>query len=176
MVFAMGRRPHNRDMQPQTPYWTAAILAATLVLYAQDKPDVPYPQDFRSWRHVKSIVIGPDHKSFTNRGGIHHYYANDKAVEGYGTGKFPNGSVIVDEGVFTKEAEGDFKGVTLEGDRRALDVMVKNDALYKETGGWGFEHFDRDNRTAVLQVAGRAACYACHSKAKDDHVFSVIRK
>src|SRR5262245_57186038 len=31
---------------------------------------VPYPQDFRSWQHVKSIVIEPEHPSFARRGGI----------------------------------------------------------------------------------------------------------
>jgi hypothetical protein len=46
----------------------AASLAVALVLRAQDTPGVPYPHDFRSWTHVKSIVVGPEHKSFANRG------------------------------------------------------------------------------------------------------------
>lgn len=153
-----------------------AVLAIAIVR-AEDRPDVPFPSGFRSWQVVKSILIGPEHKSFPKRGGFHHYYANDKAVEGYRTGKFPDGSVIVDEAVFTKEGEGPAKGILLEGDRRALDVMVKNDQLYKETGGWGFEHFDRDNQTGLLPASVRADCYACHGKQKDrDSVFSSIRK
>jgi hypothetical protein len=152
------------------------IVTTAVVTFAEDKPDIPYPENFRSWQHVKTIVIGPEHKSFPARGGIHHYYANEKAKEGYRTGKFPNGSVIVDEAVFTKDGEGEAKGILLEGDRRALDVMVKNDRIYKATGGWGFEHFERDDKTGVLPPSDRAKCYACHGTQKRDQVFSSIRK
>jgi hypothetical protein len=157
---------------------TAALMTAAIAIGAQgpEKPDVPYPADFRAWRHVKSIVVGPEHASFPNRGGIHHYYANDRAIEGYRTGTFPNGSVIVDEAVFTKDGEGQAKGMTLEADRRALDVMVKNDRLYKDTGGWGFDHFDRDSTAGSLPAKGRATCFECHSRATRDLVFSTIRK
>ena len=155
----------------------AAVLGTAAGVLADEKSEVPYPEGFRSWQHVKSIVIGPEHKSFANRGGIHHYYANEKAMEGYRTGKFPNGSVIVDEGVFTKDGEGDAKGILLEGDRRALDVMAKNDSFYKETGGWGFEHFDRNDKTGSLMAGARAQCGACHSRAKDGgYVYSMVRR
>jgi hypothetical protein len=155
-----------------------AVMTAAAAICAQNKdvPDVPYPRDFRSWQHVKSIVIGPEHKSFPNRGGIHHYYANEPAVEGYRTGTFPNGSMIVDEAVFTKDGTDQATGILLEGDRRALDVMVKNDQRYKDSGGWGFEHFDRDSTTAMLSAEGRNKCFECHSTAARDHVFSAIRK
>ena len=153
------------------------VLAAAIGLQAEDKADVPYPSGFRGWQHVKSIVVGPDHPSFANRGGIHHYYANSKALEGYRTGKFPNGSVIVDEGVFTKDGEGQAKGIVLEGERRSVEVMVKDDQMYKETGGWGFESFGRDDRTGKLQASGQAQCHTCHSKAKErDYVFSSVRR
>jgi hypothetical protein len=139
-------------------------------------PAVPFPHDYRAWQHVKSIVIGPEHKSFELRGGIHHYYANKKAVEGYRTGRFPNGSVIVDEAVWTQDATGQGKGIVLEGRSRFLDVMVKNDRLYKDTGGWGFEHFEGEKPTGVLDVDRRTRCYECHAKRQDrDHVYSAIR-
>ena len=158
----------------------AALIAAVVVAGAatsgQSTPSVPVPQGFRAWQHVKSIVVGPGHKSFARRGGIHHYYANEKATEGYRTGTFPNGSIIVDEAVTAKDGEGDATGILLEGARRSLDVMVKDDRLYKETGGWGFEHFDGDNPAGQLTSEQRTQCYQCHSKRKDrDHVFSVIR-
>jgi Cytochrome P460 len=151
------------------------LLATVAVIRASDSPDVPYPREFRSWQHVKSIVIGPEHRSFQVRGGIHHYYANEQAMKGYRTGKFPNGSVIVDEAVFTKDGEGPAKGILLEGDRRALDVMVKNDRLYKDTGGWGFDHFDGDTKTGTLNTEARGKCQECHAKAKRDHVYSSVR-
>lgn len=158
----------------------SGLLAATAIMVAvisaQPLPAVPHPQDYRSWQHVKSIVIGPEHASFARRGGMHHYYANKEALEGYRTGTFPNGSVIVDEGVSTKDGEGPLKGLMLEGSRRSLDVMIKNDRLYAETSGWGFEHFDGEEKTGRLDGKGRAQCLECHSKRKDrDLVFSSIR-
>jgi hypothetical protein len=160
---------------------TLAIVAALTIGAAAtqvgEKPEVPFPRDFRSWHHVKSIVVGPGHKSFSIRGGRHHYSANDAARTGYRTGTFPTGSVIVDEAVFTKDGQGDASGILLEGDRRGLDVMVKNDGLYKDTGGWGFEHFDRDGTTGVLSTAARERCYECHAtQTERDHVFSRVRR
>jgi hypothetical protein len=155
---------------------TAVLIVAGSALAGQPAHPIPFPHGYRSWQHVKSIVVGPEHKSFPTRGGIHHYYANDKAIEGYRSGRFPNGSVIVDEGVFTKDGEGQTKGILLEGDRRFLDVMVKDDRLYNETGGWGFDHFEGQERTGVLTVNERSKCYECHAKRKErDHVFTSIR-
>jgi len=166
-----------QSWNPEAALLIAALLMAAGAIQAGDQPDVPYPTGFRSWQHVKSAMVGPEHKSFPNRGGFHHFYANNIAMEGYRTGKFPNGSVIVDEGVSTKEGEGGAKGIELEGERRSVDVMVKNDQLYAETGGWGFEHFEKDSKAGVLPASGRATCLACHSQQKDrDHVFSSVRK
>jgi hypothetical protein len=168
-------RLHTLRSNPVVTTLTIVAIVTTAAIWADDKPDVPYPRDFRSWHHVKSIVVGPEHKSFTVRGGIHHYYANDQAMKGYRTGRFPNDSVIVDEAVLTKDGQDQAKGILLEGDRRGLDVMVKNDRLYKDTGGWGFDHFDRDSTTGTLSTSARASCQECHSKAKRDHVFSTMR-
>ena len=78
---------------------------------------------------------------------------------------------IVRETLRAVAGEGDSKGILNEGERSALDVMVKDDRLYQETGGWGFETFDSKN--ARLAEKGRAQCYACHSKQKDhDLVFT----
>jgi len=153
----------------------ASLLTSAFLVRAQSTPEVPYPDTFRSWQHVRSIVIGPQHKTFALRGGIHHYYANTLAVDGYRTGTFPNGSVIVDEGVLTKDGEGQAIGITLEGDRRGLDVMVKNDRLYEDTGGWGFEHFEGSRTAPTLTASARSTCFECHSKARRDHVYSTIR-
>src|SRR5262249_33612038 len=144
----------------------AAASIATLTTLAADQPAVPYPTGFRSWQLVRSTVVGPEHPSFPNRGGIHHYYANDKAVEGYRTGTFPKGSVLVDEGVMTKDGEGMTKGLQFETERRGIAVMVKNDELHRETGGWGFEHFKGDDRTGDLKAGDRKQCYGCHSMQK----------
>jgi len=150
-------------------------LTAIVTLFAEDRQPVPYPDGFRSWRHVKSLVVGPDHETFAKRGGIHHYYANEAAVAGYRAGSFPDGSVVVDEAVLTKDGEGRAKGITFEGERRFLDVMVKDSRRYASTGGWGYEHFERSETTGQLSQSDQAACSACHSKSPTDHVFSRLR-
>jgi hypothetical protein len=152
---------------------TLAVAASTTA--RREIPAVPFPEGFRSWQVVRSIVVGPDSRTFPKRGGIHHYYANREALEGYRTGAFPNGSVIVDEAVWTKPGEGPGAGILFEADRRFLDVMVKNDAVYKDTGGWGYEHFDSAATTPTLSIADRAECSECHAKSPRDHVFTRLR-
>ena len=153
----------------------ACVMSVAAVSAADDRPPVPYPEGFRSWVVAKSVVVGPDHPTFANRGGIHHYYANEKALTGYRTGTFPDGSIVVDEAVFTKDGEGPAKGIVFEGERRFLDVMVKDARSYESTGGWGYEHFDKDERDGRLSDRDRATCSACHAKSPTDHVFSQLR-
>jgi hypothetical protein len=94
-------------------------------------------------------------------------------MEGYRTGKFPDGSIIVDEGVVAEEAQG----VTSEKGRRSLDVMHKDASRFKATGGWGYDHFDGDSQSSVASVEARTACFTCHSQRKDhDFVYSTFRR
>jgi hypothetical protein len=152
-----------------------ALSLAMLGITAVERPEVPFPEGYRSWQHVKSVISGPEHKSFATEGGkIFEFYANPPAVDGYRAGRFSNGSIIVRETLRAVAGEGDSKGIFNEGERTGLDVMVKDDRLYPETGGWGFETFDAKN--ARLSENGRAQCYTCHSKQKDhDLVFSTLR-
>src|SRR5262245_40924305 len=155
-------------------------LAATCVttwslsLWARTNDAVPYPAGYRLWTHVKAALIGPQNHAFKDSGGIHHIYANEKAMEGYGAGKFPDGSVIVADFLETRESAG----VTTEGPRRRIDVMVKDSKRYAATGGWGFEQFRGDSQTDRMVTAEIAAkCFACHAKQKErDSVFSEFRK
>ena len=153
----------------------AATCVMTWSLSLRAKPDyqVEYPQSYRNWTHVMSSLIGPQSPAYEKSGGLHHFYANEKAMEGYRTGKFPDGSVIVDERNKAQENEG----VTKVGERLGVAVMVKDSRRYAETGGWGFEVFRGENPTAVLTAQGRAACYNCHAKQKDrDFIYTTIRK
>ncbi|WP_434223263.1 cytochrome P460 family protein [Sinimarinibacterium thermocellulolyticum] len=134
---------------------------------------VPYPDGYRNWRHVKSLVIQPGHALYDAFGGIHHLYANDKALQGYKTGKFPNGSVIVFDLLDASAAD---HAIT-EGARKVIGVMHKDAKTFAATEGWGFEGFgggDRDKRVVGENAA--TACFACHAAQKDhDYVFSVTR-
>lgn len=144
----------------------AGTLALGLALSAQPGPDgaaISFPEGYRTWVHVKSTLIGPASAAFAVNGGIHHFYANDKALEGYRTGAFPDGSVLVDDLLEAKEAAG----VTSDGPRRRVAVMVKESLRYRETGGWGFEVFKGEGRNAALDTAAKAACFACHKNGRD---------
>jgi hypothetical protein len=166
----------NQKRIPRGPIWLAIPLTIVCALAAAEKSlEVPFPDGYRAWQHVKSVVFGPEHKSFAAEGGkVFHFYANPQAIEGYRAGKFANGSIIVRETLRAVAGGGDSKGVLTEGERSALDVMIKDDRLFQETGGWGFETFDSKN--ARLADKGRAQCYACHSKQKEhDLVFSTLR-
>jgi hypothetical protein len=139
---------------------------------ADDK--VSYPQGYRQWVHVSSAVVGPASPIYKRYGGIHHIYANEKAMEGYRTGHFPDGAVIVFDLLETKENAG----LTTEGARRFIDVMEKHGRRFAQTGGWGFEEFIADNPTEpTLTAAAKTDCYTCHARQKErDSVFSAFRK
>jgi cytochrome P460 len=149
------------------------IIAWSLSSLAMPNDAVPYPVGYRKWAHVSSALIGPKNPAFKHSGGIHHIYANEKAMKGYRDGWFPDGSVLVADFLETRESEG----VTMEGPRRRIDVMVKDSERYTATGGWGFEQFKGDSQTDRLVTAEIAAtCFACHSMKKGrDYVFSVFR-
>jgi len=151
---------------------SAAALSAAAILAAEDAP-VPYPDGYRSWAHVKSMVIQEGHPLYESFGGIHHLYANGRAMEGYRTGTFPDGAVIVFE---LLEATVDGNAIT-EGRRKVVGVMHRDAERYASTGGWGFEGFAGDSRTErVVGDQAAAACFACHqAQAGDDYVFSAYR-
>src|SRR4051812_5848315 len=99
----------------------AAVFAGSFSLWAQLDDPALFPKEFRKWAHVKSVLVGPQSAAFATEAGIHHIYANEKALEGYETGKFPDGSAIVYDLLETKETAGN----TIEGPTRRIDVMVK---------------------------------------------------
>lgn len=144
---------------------------AFLLLGAADNyTPVPYPDGWRNWHHVKSMVIQEGHPLFGAFGGIHHLYANARAMQGYRTGEWPDGAIIAFD---LHEAVNTGNAITA-GARKVLGVMHRDQETYAETGGWGFEGFKGDSRTERAvgdQAAG--ACFACHqNQAGPDYVFS----
>lgn len=153
----------------------ALLAAITLGLSLQvvaggDK--VAYPEGYRSWTHVKSMILEPGHPLENPFQGIHHVYANDKAVKGLKSGKYPNGSVIVFDLLNYNQGGNAIQ----EADRKLIGVMVKDRNAYAKTGGWGFEGFAGDSKTKRLVTDGGASCFGCHTPQKDsDYVFSKLR-
>lgn len=152
----------------------AAALMSAATAIAAERVSVPYPEGYRQWTHVKSMTINQGHALYDAFGGMHHLYANKKAVQGYKAGKFADGSVIVFDLLEAKPIDNTVQ----EGARKVLGVMHKDARKFKDTGGWGFEGFKGDSTTerAVGKNAA-SACFACHAPQKNqDFVFSSFRK
>ena len=74
------------------------VVSLSAWLYAADvrNDDVDYPDDYRKWSHVKSMVLQEAHPLYKTFGGIHHVYANSKALQALKAGKpYPDGSFLV---------------------------------------------------------------------------------
>lgn len=125
---------------------------------------VAYPEGYRTWAHVKSGVISPSHATFATNGGFQHIYANAQALEGYRTRNFPEGSVIAFDWLAMTENAGAF----VEGERRQLDVMVKDSKRFASTGGWGFQRFVKDSKTELSTTLKPQQCFTCHERLKRD--------
>jgi cytochrome P460 len=153
------------------------IVTCSLSSWAQSNDAISYPTGYRQWTHVKSTIIGPKSPAYEQIGGIQHIYANEKAMEGYRTGRFPEGSILVYDFLKTED-DAYSEGRTNEGARRFTSVMVKDGKRYAATGGWGFEEFRGDSQTdRMIGADAPTKCYACHTSQKDrDYVFSGYRK
>jgi len=173
-------------MNATRQYLSASVVVAVLalgcamVMSAKSRegasyPTVSYPVGYRAWTHVKSNLIGPKSPLYTEIGGYQHVYANEKGMDGYRTGRFPEGSVLIYD--FLEGVETD-SGSTVEGPRRFTSVMVKDSKRYAATGGWGYEEFRGDSTTDRMIAADAATkCFACHQhRAEHDYVFSTYRK
>ena len=157
----------------QTRTTIALFMAALAVAFPALAAEVPYPAGYRDWHHVKSMVIQQGHPLFAAFGGIHHLYANSKAMQGYRSGKFADGAVIIFDLLEAKSADNAIN----EGERKVVGVMHKDARRYAATGGWGFEGFKGDSRTErAVGSQAASACFACHAPQKDsDYVFSKLR-
>lgn len=151
----------------------AGLAGCLGALAATADAPVPFPEGYRHWVHVGSMMVGAKSGVFDKQpcekpcsGGIFHFYANDLALEGYRTGKFADGAIFADELLEIKQKEE----VGFDGPRRGVGVMVRDSQRFRDTGGWGFGAFDGDGRTQTLAADGQKACFACHA-ARKDHAY-----
>jgi hypothetical protein len=185
MVVAGTARCLQYDMKLR-PLLIVGVAALSAGLIAQPSPpvlpEVPYPDGFRRWMHICSVVTPPKKtegggqtemvRAAPPHGLIHHLYANELALEGYRTGHFPEGAVLIADWFLLEESRSGL----VQGPRSSTDVMIR-DPRYAATGGWGFEKFDQDSHT-TRKVGPKAAttCFECHGRAKDhEFVFSVLK-
>ena len=150
---------------------TWILLACCSAADSADK-GVPFPEGYRNWMHTKTMLIQPGHALADPFQGVHHIYANKKALNGLKTGKYDNGAVLVFDLLNYVEKD---KAIT-EGERKLVGVMRKNTKKYAATGGWGFEGFAGNSKTERLTKDGGKGCFDCHAPQKDkDYVFSELR-
>jgi len=139
---------------------------------SSDSHPVSYPDDYRDWHHIKSMVIQPGHALEDPFEGIHHIYANDKALAGLRTGRYANGAKFVFDLLQQQAADN----AITEGSRKLIGVMVLDDADYAATGGWGFEAFAGDSHVERVVTDGGQGCFGCHQAVKaDSFVFTKSR-
>jgi len=159
------------------PHIAALLITSvfSVAAFAADTrpPEVAYPEGYRNWHHVKSMVINSGHPLFDTFGGLHHVYANTKAQTGYAQGRFPDGAVIVFDLLDVNVADSTIQ----EGDRKLIGVMSKDAKKYAATGGWGFEGFKGDTRERLVTQANAEGCFGCHTgQEQSDFVFSKARR
>ena len=155
-----------------TALFVSVLLFTGVISNIEKESTIQYPTGYRNWVHVKSGVVGPGSPAAPKYEGITHIYANEAAMMGYRTGKFPQGAIIVFD---VLESNVGKNGIN-EGKRKFIDVMVRDTVLYASTGGWGFEEFDTTS-TAILTEVQKRECFNCHQSQKGrDFVFSGFRE
>ncbi len=151
----------------------AMLGAIALATQAAEPAKIAYPEGYRDWRHVKSMELKPGHPLYESFGGIHHLYANPRAVQGYRSGRFRDGAVIVFD-LLEAKTEGN---ALVEGKRKVLGVMVRDGRRHAATGGWGFEAFaEGDPQRPIVGGNAAKACFECHAGQKaSNYLFSTLR-
>lgn len=134
---------------------------------------VEYPEGYRQWAHIKSMLIEPGHPLENPFQGLHHVYGNTNAIKGLKNGSFPEGSVLVFDLLQYNKGEH----VIQEGERKLIGVMQKDNKAFGATGGWGFEAFPKNSKTDRVVGDGGKSCFSCHTSQKErGYVFSRLRK
>lgn len=150
----------------------AIVVAAGSAMAVNQNGEVDYPSGYRSWQHVKTMIIQPGHALEDPFGGIHHIYGNAKAMIGIKDGSYETGAVFV----FDLLDYDDSNKTIVETGRKRIDVMQYDADLFPDTGGWGYETFVGDSTTERLDQNVSANCYACHKSARaSNYVFSQYR-
>ena len=145
----------------------ASMLALVLVVLvavavddsAAQSGGLKYPEGYRNWTHVKSMLIhSKDHPLYDPFGGLHHVYVNDKGEKALKSGgTYPDGSVLVFDLYDVKEDGGAY----VTTDRKFIGLMVKDSKKYKDTGGWGWDVFKGNAKTGGNVKDAKTECFNC---------------
>jgi hypothetical protein len=148
----------------------AALLAAIAPFAAESADDIKFPAGYRSWFHVNTLIIDKPSPLFEGIGGMHNVYVNARGQAALKKGEpYPDKSVFVSDVHEFTVSDGSY----VEGPRKGLGIMVKDQKKYASTGGWGFQLWaGGDPRKAVVTDPVKQ-CFECHQPKKDqDYVYS----
>ena len=136
---------------------------------------VPFPTGLRDWFLVNSMIVTKDSPISDQIGGMHMIYVNAKGLPTLKKGgplPYPDGTVFADDIHEFSVKDGSY----VEGNKKAIAVMVKDAKKYPTTGGWGFQVWPGgDISKPLVPDAAHAvqACFACHTPQKgQDYTFS----
>jgi hypothetical protein len=149
---------------------SSELLLADNTPAPADPATISLPPDYESWRHVKTQIIeeGPGFERF---GGMHHIYANERALQGLRSRRFEEGAILVAE--FRTLVRQN--NVIDAGAIRIVDVMVFDPRRFADTEGWGYAELVGP-ALKIRRLDSRAECHACHAKRADKgHVFTELR-
>lgn len=137
--------------------------------------DVPFPTGFRDWFAVNSMIVTKDSPMFGQIGGMHFIYVNAKGLPTLKAGgpfPYPDGTIFADDVHDFSVKDGSY----VEGNKKAVTVMIKDAKKYSTNGGWGFQVWaGGDPAKPLVPDAAHAtqACFVCHTPQKaQDFTFS----
>jgi Cytochrome P460 len=134
--------------------------------------DVPFPNGFRDWFLVNTMIVTKNSPMFEQIGGLHHIYVNTVALptlKSSGPYPYPDGSVFADDVHDFSVKDGSY----VEGNKKAVTVMVKDAKKYASTGGWGFQVWAGGDPAKPLIGDATKPCFVCHTPQKSqDFTFS----
>ena len=154
----------------------AGILISLASVSAQPAGDnISLPNGFRDWFVVNSMIVTKDSPLFGQIGGMHVIYVNAKGLPTLKKGgplPYPDGTIFADDVHDFSVQDGSY----VEGNKKAVTVMVKDAKKYSTTGGWGFQAWaGGDPSKPLVPDAAHAvqACFSCHTPRKNqDYTFS----
>jgi hypothetical protein len=151
------------------------LISLSTVSARSSNAGVSFPDKFQEWFVVNSMVVTKDSPISSQIGGMHIIYVNATGLPTLRKGgplPYPDGTIFADNVHEFSEKDGSY----VEGDKKAVTVMVKDSKKFATTGGWGFQVWARGDPSKPLvpdTAHAVRACFSCHTPRKSqDYTFS----
>jgi hypothetical protein len=151
-------------------FLSAILLVTISPLVAESADDIKMPTGYRNWFHVNTMVVDKASPLFDAIGGMHNVYVNSVGVAALKKGgPYPDKTVFASDVHEFTVTDGSY----VEGPRKGLATMVKDQKKYASTGGWGFQVWAGGDPKKPIVTDPTKQCFECHQPKKDqDYVYS----